>query len=381
MKLRITYFKILLLIAVILLDGCSGCAQKTALKGVEPQDDYNNQSQYGPVAANSREPTQLPPFPEPSFERLIEQFKADVTENKGNPEVLKRKKEAIANPDLLWEPYFKVPVSDILDPDIQPDNYFDDKIAFRNHDQKGQPFRSSVLLRSDYKSIEVDFTGTVFYTTKDQEERMDALKQNRLNTDVNFYYYIKYYEILFEGINNFTAAKYLRGGRSDNISPIGAEYAERAMIDHPDSAEVMFIWTECLPDNAKHRIPAYQRVLNKFPNAAFAHEKLAFYYYHEGDEDLAFRHIQKACQLDSRIAKKNPLLAMCYYKRSECEKSVAAFQGLPWIRTSIHGWSEIEEAFISAQQQIYKQHHGLYYGEPIEELEFITPPNSLEEQK
>ncbi len=312
---------------------------------------------------------------------LIEQFKADVTENKGNPEVLKRKKEAIANPDLLWKPYFKVPVSDILDPDIQPDNYFDDKIAFRNHDQKGQPFRSSVLLRSDYKSIEVDFTGTVFYTVKDQEERMDALKQNRLNTDVDFYYYIKYYEILFEGINNFTAAKYLRGGRSENISPIGAEYAERAMIDHPDSAEVMFIWTECLPDNAKHRIPAYQRVLNKFPNAAFAHEKLAFYFYHEGDEDLAFRHIQIACQLDSRIAKKNPLLAMCYYKQGEWEKSVAAFQGLSWIRTSIPGLSEIEEAFISAQQQIYKQHHGFFYGEPIEELEFITPPNSLEEQK
>ena len=95
MKLRTTYFKTLLLIAVILLDGCSGCGQKTALKGIEPQEDYNNQSKYGPVAANTREPVELPPFPEPSFERLIEQFKADVAANRGNPEVLKRKKKLL----------------------------------------------------------------------------------------------------------------------------------------------------------------------------------------------------------------------------------------------------------------------------------------------
>ena len=69
MKLRIENFITLLILTfvVILL---TGCGQKPNLKGVEPQEDYNDQSQYGPVAANSREPVELPPFPEPSFERL-----------------------------------------------------------------------------------------------------------------------------------------------------------------------------------------------------------------------------------------------------------------------------------------------------------------------
>lgn len=380
MKLRIENFTCLLTCVVILLVGCSGCTQKTDLRGIEPQDDYNNQSQYGPVAANSREPAQLPPFPEPSFEKLIEQFKVDVAENRGDSEILKRKKEAIADPDLLWNPTFRVPVSASYDPDIKAVNYFDDSITFRKHDEKGQPIRSRVHLGRDHHGIEVEFTGTVFYTTKDQEERMDAVWQSRINRHTTFYHYIKYYEILFEGINNFTAAKFLSGGYSENSSPIGVEYAELAMRDHPNSAEVMFIWTECLPDNAKHRIPAYQRVLSKFPNAAFAHEKLAFYYYYEGDISLALRHIQKACQLDSRIAEKNPILAMCYYKMEEYEKSVAAYQGLSWIPHENFGRGVMVNFLFGAQDAIYREHHGFGFFEP-KELEFITPPNNLKEQK
>ena len=223
---------------------------------------------------------------------------------------------------------------------------------------------------------EIEFTGKIYYTTKEQEERRIAIPRTLPSDERNR----QRYEITLEGINTFTAAKYLSQQGARIAQSIGLEYAERAMREHPDSVEAMFIWTQCLP--SEQRIAAYRQLLSKFPNAAFAHENIAYYYYHDEDDPaIALAHIRKACQLDSRIAKKNPLLAMCYYKRGEWEKSVAAFQGLSWIRTSIPSWSEIEEAFISAQQQIYKQHHGFYYGEPIEELEFITPPNSLEEQK
>ncbi len=351
MKLRIENFTTLLMVAVILLSGCSGCEQKTALKGIEPQDDYNEQSKYGPVAANTRKQVELPPFPEPSFERLIEQFKADVAANRGNPEVLKRKKEAIADPDLLWQPHFRVPVSDSSDPELRGADPFDDKIRILSHDQKGKPIRDKVYDTSGFPTGEViEFTGKVIYTTKDQEERISDLwrKQARVLADVD--HYRKLYAFLFEDINTFTAAKYLADLGSDIAQSIGLEYAERAMREHPDSVEAMFIWTQCHPP--EQRLAAYRQLLSKFPNAAFAHENIAYYYYYDEDDPvIALAHIQRACQLDSRIAKKNPLLALCYKKLGEWEKAVAAFQGLSWIPF------DETQTLRGAQDQIYKQHH------------------------
>ena len=353
MKLRITNFTTLLLIAVILLDGCSGCGQKTALKGIEPQEDYNNQSKYGPVAANTREPVELPPFPEPSFERLIEQFKADVAANRGNPEMLKRKKEAIADPDLLSEPYFQVPVLASPDLELKAANYYDDKIKILPHDQKGEPY-----LMRPHNGPEIEFTGKIYYTTKEQEERQRAIPRTLPSDERNR----QWYEIEFEGINTFTAAKYLSQQGARIAQSIGLEYAERAMREHPDSVEAMFIWTQCLP--SEQRIAAYRQLLSKFPNAAFAHENIAYYYYYyEDDPAIALAHIRKACQLDSRIAKKNTLLALCYKKLGEWEKSVAAYQGLSHI-------SFRDKPFLrGAQHEIEKQ-----YDEQFTRLTKIAAP-------
>ncbi len=346
MKLRIENFTTLLMVAVILLSGCSGCEQKTALKGIEPQDDYNEQSKYGPVAANTRKQVELPPFPEPSFERLIEQFKADVAENKGNPEMLKRKKEAIADPDLLWKPYFQVPVFASSDPELKAANFYDDKIKILRHDQKGKPY----LIRP-HNGPEIEFTGKIYYTTKEQEERRIAIPRTLPSDEWNR----QRYEITLEGINTFTAAKYLSQQGARIAQSVGLEYAERAMREHPDSVEAMFVWTQCHP--SEQRLAAYRQLLSKFPNAAFAHENIAYYYYHDEDDPaIALAHIQRACQLDSRIAKKNPLLALCYKKLGEWEKSVAAYQGLDWI----HYFEN--QTLISAQNQIYKLHKGYYFG-------------------
>ena len=58
------------------------------------------------------------------------------------------------------------------------------------------------------------------------------------------------------------------------------------------------------------QIEAYKQLLKKFPNAAFAHADIARqYFYDQNDAAIALHHIQIACQLDSRIAKENSLLA------------------------------------------------------------------------
>ena len=104
----------------------------------------------------------------------------------------------------------------------------------------------------------------------------------------------------------------------------------------------------------EERLAAYRQLLSKFPNAAFAHENIAYYYYHDEDDPaIALAHIQRACQLDSRIAKKNPLLALCYKKLGEWEKAVAAYQGLS------HGyplWTK-PKLFRGAQHEIKKQYY------------------------
>ena len=97
---------LLLIVSVILLGGCTGCEEGRMVQqviGIEPADDYQDQSQFGPVKANAREPVELPPFPELSFAALIERFEADVAANRGDPEVLARKKQVIDKPESLWD--------------------------------------------------------------------------------------------------------------------------------------------------------------------------------------------------------------------------------------------------------------------------------------
>ena len=99
-----------------------------------------NQAVYGPVAANSREPIKLPPYPDPSFDRLIDLFMIDVA-NKidDNPVMRKRKREVLANPDLLWNQAMFVPIGVYDDPDLIGVDPFKDKIKILPHDQKENP--------------------------------------------------------------------------------------------------------------------------------------------------------------------------------------------------------------------------------------------------
>ena len=351
MKLRIETLTLLFMMSVILLAGCSGCMQKTAKEFAAPY----NQSAFGPVAANSRIPaTELPPFEEPSFERLIEQFKIDVAENKGDPEMLKRKKEAIANPDLLWDdPRFKVPT--IITPaDLERPEY-----------KQTGPGRVIVLTTLGREQSDLrNFSGKVFYTTKEQEERMDALWKN-WKGDQGLAYYRKRAAIKYEGIDTLSAAKNLTGYSGDQAL-LGIEYAERVMLADPNSVEAMRVWAECHPYEQGQRLEAYQALLLKFPHAAFAHEEIAEEYYRQKDPVNALIHIEKAVRLDSRIAKKNELLWQCYYVLGKWEQAVAAHQGMDYIVADFYTNRGLR--LLIAQDKIHKQRKGYSLLEiPLEE--------------
>jgi len=363
MKFRIENLATLLMIAVILLSGCSGGEQKTALKGVEPQDDYNEQSKYGPVAADARKPAKLAPFLEPSFENLIEQFKADVKANRGDPEVLARKKQAIENPDLLWQPGFCVPNVNYQDPRFAPGgNPFRRDIMILPEDQKGKPILATF---GDGGDTQYEFKGTVFYTTREQEKRMSTISHTY---DLSIEERIrKTYEIQFEGINTFTAAKYLSKETASVARTIGLEYAEHAVRENPNSVEAMSIWAGCVPwEPVEEKRDAYEKLLAKFPNDAKAHSTLGYIYHRKlGSPELAIPHYQKAIQLDSRheSGKKNEL-ASCYETLGEWEKAVAVYQSISVIDSYSQLGGGVYTHLMTAQDRVFIQRKGRSFYNP-----------------
>ena len=361
MKLCPKTLSISFLMVVILLGGCAGCAQKNALKGIEPTKDYNEQSKYGPVAANTRKQAKLKPFLEPSFENLIEQFKADVKANRGDPEVLARKKQAIKNPNLLWRPSFRVPKKNRQNPRTYPEyNPSDNEIRILTYDKKGEPLRARYFDHPGVPNgLEIEFTGKAYYLTKEQEERMklvlhsDDLPQDERQRE--------YYKIMFEGINTFTAAKYLSKETSSIAETIGLEYAERAMREHPNSLEAMHLWAKCVPwEPIENKRDAYEKLLTKFPNDASAHSILGFIYWSRLDSpELAIPHYQKSIQLDSHgEAGKKHWLAFCYEKLGEYEKAVAVYQSISVVDTYGPRGYMIPMSLNYVQDVVYKQRTG-----------------------
>ena len=364
MKTRqIEKLALLFMVSLFLLAGCSGCAQKNALKGIEPTKDYNEQSKYGPIAANTREPAKLEPFPEPSFENLIEQFKADVKTNRGDPEVLARKKQAIENPDLLWRPGFCVPNENYQDPRFAPGgNPFRRDIMILREDQKGKPILATF---GDGGDTQYEFKGKVFYTTKEQEKRMAAISHTY---DLSIEERIrKKYEIKLEGINTFTAAKYLSKETASVAHTIGLEYAERAVRENPNSVEAMSIWTGCVPwEPIEDKKNAYEKLLAKFPNDANSHSTLGYIYHRKLDSpELAIPHYQKAIQLDSRHESfSKARLASCYETLGEWEKAVAVYQSISVMDSYSQLGGGVYIHLMTAQDGVFIQRKGRSFYNP-----------------
>ncbi len=344
---HIERFILLFIVSVMFLGGCTGCEEARMMQqviGIEPSDDYRDQSQFGPAKANSHEPIELAPFPEPSFAALIERFKADVAANRGEPEVLSRKKQVIDNPELLWNfGTWGIPITvpNIFIPDHDPHGNPSrpDDIMFVPISEKGQPI---VLEEDAYGEPKYLYLGTVFYLSEDQQKRIDVIPRIPYNEWVR-----QRYEIMLEGINSFTAAKFLLSEGAQVAQSVGIEYAERAIRDYPDSVEAMWVWVNC--HTLDQRLPVYKKMLTTFPNYAEGHDIIAQHYvYVRKEPGLAVKHAQKSMQLDSRIG--GDILGYCYYLLGEWEKSIAIFQGGSEISNSY-------EAFLWGAQEKYREQH------------------------
>ena len=96
MKLRIETLTTLLMFAVILLSGCGVLGISTDNTATLSYD----QTDFGPVSADSRIPFELPPFSEPSFVSIIEQYKREVAANRGHPHLLEKKSDSKSDPTV-----------------------------------------------------------------------------------------------------------------------------------------------------------------------------------------------------------------------------------------------------------------------------------------
>lgn len=342
MKLRIRHFTMLLPFIAILLSGCSGRGQDIPKEHADP----NNQAEFGPVPANYRKPVEQFPFAEPSFERLIEQFKADVAANKGDPEMLKRKKQVVENPDLLWKSNFEVPPK-----------------FFRYY--KVPPIPKS----DGYTEF-----GEPVHITKDQEEKIDVLKKSSLaysDQEIDkINYHRKKAAIYYEGVDILRAAQRL-SFMSDGPNPqrvVALVYAERAMRENPSSVVAARTWVNC--HLSKDRIYAYKQLLSKFPNDAFSHQRIARLYYNDDYYEEALHHIRKASQLDSRIAKTNPLLVKCYYAVGEWEKAVATYQSMDYVYAEGvgHEFRFFPNKLDVAKDHIHRERYGFSFLEQVESI-------------
>ncbi|RKU09699.1 hypothetical protein C6501_14950 [Candidatus Poribacteria bacterium] len=350
MKLRIEHFTYLLTLIVILLAGCNGCGQKSPSEIVDP----SFQSDYSLAAANSRKLVKLPPFPEPSFEQLIEMFKADVKESGGDPDMDDRKYDVIENPELLWKEGFIVP-KDAWELPVyfyEHRSYRHKPVMILHESEKGK----RKLTERDYEHQPLrEYTGKVYYYTKEQQDRWLTLPDT-LSSDERRR---KKYEIMLENVDPLDAARYMCSEGMPIPQTLGVEYAARAMRAYPDSVEAMRLWANAHYPFAA-RIAPYKQLLKKFPNSAMGHYELArVYMYHDDvpEYELAIEHLKKASLLDSRLPLYNQDLGYCYAKLGEWEKSLAVYQGSP---TVTYGWTGPPSytAFRKVQYILKLEHTG-----------------------
>ncbi len=324
MKFHIQLLTTLLAFAVILLTGCSGYGIKTPPEIIDP----SNQAAHSIVAANSRKPVELPPFPEPSFKQVIEIFKTDVKEAIGYSEVTERKQKVIDNPDMIYH---------IIVPETVPKTSKGTVYFYENRVYGHKPVRvlpdtekGKPILIGQHGRPPLEYTGKVYYYTKEQEERMIAgpktlSEKERARRE---------YEIILENVEPLDAARYVHSKGSSAPAGMALYFAERAMRKYPDSVEAMRLWAEAHELGAA-QITTYKQLLEKFPNSAIGHYELAINYMlgDVGEYELAIEHLKKASLLDNRLPLYNERLAECYFRLKQWEKALAVYQAAPLQRS------------------------------------------------
>ncbi len=329
-------------IIFFMLKGCSGYKDMSNL--IHP---YLSEKEL-----KSTDPIKVDPFEEPSLERLVSHLKSELglTEaeivqtaemiaqeraadnlnymdsrkdaNTRRNDFDRRKRQVIANPELLWTPGFILPPT--LDvSELNENALYDYKINY---------------------SEEIKLS-------KSQEERRDNLRDQSQKDEITSLERTHgKAAILAENYPPLTIAKlYLRSSTGSDKAKVGMEYAEMAIRENPDSFEAHHVWALCnrmyyLGTDDEKVIAGFRQLVERFPNSSIAHYDLAWnlevypvypielgVVRHHPYAEEALSAIQRAIQLDDRIAPNNVTLGNCYVVMGEYEKALAVFQGMPQV--------------------------------------------------
>ena len=330
-------------IIIFMLKGCSGYKDMSNL--IHP---YLSEKEL-----KSNDPIKVDPFPEPSLDRLVSHLKSElgITEAEVAPQTAemiakeraadnlnymdsrkdantrqndfdRRKRQVIANPELLWTPGFILPPT--LDvSELNMNALYDYKIKYDEE----------------------------IKLSKSQEERTDNLRDQSQKDEITSLERTRgKAAILAENYPPLTIAKlYLRSSTGSDKSKVGMEYAEMAIRENPDSFEAHHVWALCnrmyyLGTDDEKVIAGFRQLVERFPNSSIAHYDLAWnlevhpvypielgVVRHHPYAEEALGAIQRAIQLDDRIARNNATLGNCYVVMGEYEKALAVYQGMPQV--------------------------------------------------
>ncbi len=128
-------------------------------------------------------------------------------------------------------------------------------------------------------------------------------------------------DILVEGMDNLSAAKYLKALVFNDYA---REYADKALAENPDDFETLFIWTRLRSSNEDaDRVAGYRKLLEMDPNFVPALVGLGSKLKEESPEE-AIELLQKANSLDPSEGLYQ--LAWAYQRIGEYDKAVPMLQ-------------------------------------------------------
>ena len=134
-------------------------------------------------------------------------------------------------------------------------------------------------------------------------------------------------EILTEGMDALSAAKYLRAlnGSYGIYHSAVREYVDRAVAENPDSFEALLLWCQLRPpEQAAEREAGFRKLLEMNPNSVEALVGLGTRLAFDGRPEEAIGYLQKASLLDPE--RPPSTLGLTYEELGEYDKALVALK-------------------------------------------------------
>ena len=172
-------------------------------------------------------------------------------------------------------------------------------------------------------------------------------------------------EILTEGMDALSAAKYLRAlnGSYGIYHDAIRDYVDRAVAENPDSFEALLLWCQLRPpEQDAEREAGFRKLLEMNPNSVDALRGLGTVLYLGGQSEVALEYLEKASLLDP--GRPSPILGFAYERLGEYDKALSTLKKSYKITRS-----PVELGHIRAIERgtpIFKQIKRSEQGEPNE---------------